>query len=79
MRWFVIFAGIALAPAGASVADETVIVTGSDSGRNRATIIQTGPTDDEPVVETRRGRGYVVIKQHSRHNRAEIIQADPQN
>jgi hypothetical protein len=63
---------------GSSAAEgvSTTIVTRSDSGGNHAEIIQTGPKDDEPVIQARRGPGYVVIEQRSKNSRAVIIQGN---
>lgn len=68
-----VFACSALALAGDSSAAETTTVTRSANG-NHATIIQSGPKDDKPAVEIRKGPGYVVLEQRSNNNRAVIIQ-----
>lgn len=69
----VISAWSALALTGTSAAEEITIVTRSHNGHSYAEIIQTG-RDDKPVIETRRGPGYVIIEQRNKHNRALIIQ-----
>ena len=63
-----------IAMTGSGLAENTTIVTQSDNGRSYAKIVQTGPKDDSPVVETRAGPGYVFIEQHCKHSRALIIQ-----
>lgn len=70
----VISAWSALALTGTSAAEEITIVTRSHNGHSYAEIIQTGPRDDKPVIETRRGPGYVIVEQRNKHNRALIIQ-----
>jgi hypothetical protein len=70
-----VFACGALAMTGATgAADETTTVTRSVRG-NYAEIIQSGPTDGTPAVEIKKGPGYVVIRQHSKNNKAMIIQS----
>lgn len=68
-----VFACSAFALAGDGSAAQSTTVTRSDQG-NHAEIIQSGPEDDKPTVEIRRGPGYVVIRQQSKNNRAVIIQ-----
>lgn len=75
MARFFIFACGALAMTGSGSAEETTTVTRS-SGGNHATIIQSGPRDDKPAVEIRRGPGYVAVEQRSKRNRAVIIQGE---
>ena len=65
-----------IAMTGTGAAEETTIVTRSENGRSYAEITQSGPTQDRPVVTTKRGPGYVVIEQRSKNSRAVIIQQD---
>lgn len=69
-----VFACSAFALAGDGSAAQSTIVTRSDHGGNHAEIIQSGPEDDKPAVEIKKGPGYVVIRQHNKNNRAVIIQ-----
>ena len=62
--------------AGVGLLGQAVVTTRSDQGGNHALIIQSGPNDDKPETSVRRGPGYVVIEQHSNHNRAVIMQSD---
>jgi hypothetical protein len=64
------------AAAGTGAAAQTTVVTGSNGGANHAEIIQNGPRDDKATMKVWRGPGFVVIEQHSNHNKAVIIQGD---
>ncbi len=78
MRRFIILLWSSIAMTGSSAAEgvNTTIVTRSDNGNSHAEIIQTGPKDDKPVIQTRKGPGYVIIEQRSKNNRAVIIQGN---
>jgi hypothetical protein len=78
MRRFIILLWSGIAMTGSSTAESvnTTIITRSVNGNSHAEIIQTGPKDDEPVVQTRRGPGYVIIEQRSKNNRAVIMQGN---
>ncbi len=70
------FAWSIAALAGAAAVAAQTIVTRSQHGGNYAEIIQTGPKDDQPTVETRSGPGWVSVEQRGQHNRAFIMQSE---
>ena len=43
---------------------------------NSAFIMQSGPDGEKPAATIRNLRGTVIIDQHSKHNRALIMQSD---
>lgn len=76
MTWHIALVCGIVAAAATAFASETVVVTRSDHGSNHALVIQSGPRDDKPVAQVRKGPGYAVIEQNSNRNRAVIIQGD---
>lgn len=57
-----------------SFAREITVVTESANGRSSATIMQSGPGEQNPTYDVRSGPGYVIVKQRSPNSRAVIIQ-----
>lgn len=70
------FAWSIAALSGAAAAAAQTIVTRSHHGGNYAEVIQTGPQDDQPVVETQSGPGWVSVEQRGRYNHSIVIQSE---